>query len=67
MSVDLEKKPVPVEGQLSCSSQFGKMAIYLVNCKQYQTNKLNPVKVQSSIYILKGNKVGSTYDIQIGE
>ena len=27
---------------LSYSSQFGKMVEYLVNCTQYQTNKLNP-------------------------
>ena len=28
--------------------QFGKMAIYLVNCTQYQTNKLNPDRLRSA-------------------
>ena len=27
---------------LSCSPEIGKMAINLVSCTQYQTNKLNP-------------------------
>ena len=36
---------------LSCFPQFGKMAINLVNCTQYQTNKLNPLlQTPKSIY-----------------
>ena len=37
------KQTKPLFGDsLSCSPQFDKMAENLVNCTQYQTNKLNP-------------------------